>query len=347
MAAAHAAAAAAGVPLYRYLGGHEAALLPLPQIQIFGGGAHAGRRVDIQDFMVVCPGAHELRARRWSGRPRSTARAGVLMHAARLACGRRRRRRLVAGLRHQRAGARDAGRRPSSGPASCPARRWPSRSTSPPPSSAAPAATRSGSSRASSTADGMIELLLRWIDKYPIVLDRGPAGRGRPRGLRALHAGRGSRLQIVGDDLLVSQCAAGAPGRRRRRGQRGAAQAQPARHADRDAAGLAGGARARAMPASSRRARARPRTPRSCIWRSAGSVGPAQGRLVRARRAHGQVERGAAHRGAAGFARAVRRRRACSDATAPRVWDVDPCSRRHANVSRPHIAIVQVVTRYG
>ena len=32
-------------------------LLPLPQIQIFGGGAHAGRRVDIQDFMVVCPGA--------------------------------------------------------------------------------------------------------------------------------------------------------------------------------------------------------------------------------------------------------------------------------------------------
>ena len=31
--------------------------LPLPEIQIFGGGAHAGRRVDIQDFMVVCPGA--------------------------------------------------------------------------------------------------------------------------------------------------------------------------------------------------------------------------------------------------------------------------------------------------
>ena len=29
----------------------------MPEIQIFGGGAHAGRRVDIQDFMVVCPGA--------------------------------------------------------------------------------------------------------------------------------------------------------------------------------------------------------------------------------------------------------------------------------------------------
>jgi len=57
MAAAHAAAAQADVPLYRHLGGDAATLLPMPQIQIFGGGAHAGRRVDIQDFMVVCPAA--------------------------------------------------------------------------------------------------------------------------------------------------------------------------------------------------------------------------------------------------------------------------------------------------
>ena len=57
MAAAHAAAAAAGEPLYRYLGGPDAHMMPLPQIQIFGGGAHAGRRVDIQDFMVICPAA--------------------------------------------------------------------------------------------------------------------------------------------------------------------------------------------------------------------------------------------------------------------------------------------------
>ena len=57
MAAAHAAAAAAGEPLYRYLGDASSVTMPLPQIQIFGGGAHAGRRVDIQDFMVVCPSA--------------------------------------------------------------------------------------------------------------------------------------------------------------------------------------------------------------------------------------------------------------------------------------------------
>jgi enolase len=57
MAAAHAAAAALGLPLWRHLGGDEACSLPLPEIQIFGGGAHAAGRLDVQDFLVVCPGA--------------------------------------------------------------------------------------------------------------------------------------------------------------------------------------------------------------------------------------------------------------------------------------------------
>ncbi|MBI2765791.1 MAG: phosphopyruvate hydratase [Chloroflexi bacterium] len=57
MAVAHAAAAAQGMPLWRRLLGDGEAVLPLPEIQIFGGGAHAERRVDVQDFMVVCPGA--------------------------------------------------------------------------------------------------------------------------------------------------------------------------------------------------------------------------------------------------------------------------------------------------
>ena len=60
MAALHAAAAAAGRPLWAYLLGDAAAVLPLPEIQIFGGGAHAGRRVDIQDFLVVCPAAESF-----------------------------------------------------------------------------------------------------------------------------------------------------------------------------------------------------------------------------------------------------------------------------------------------
>ena len=57
MAVAHAAAAAEGLPLWRWLGGDEAVTLPLPEIQIFGGGAHAAGRLDVQDFLIVCPAA--------------------------------------------------------------------------------------------------------------------------------------------------------------------------------------------------------------------------------------------------------------------------------------------------
>jgi enolase len=53
MAALHAAAAAAGEPLWRYLATGHQPILPMPMIQIFGGGAHAGRRIDIQDFLIV------------------------------------------------------------------------------------------------------------------------------------------------------------------------------------------------------------------------------------------------------------------------------------------------------
>ncbi len=54
LAVAHAAAGAKGMPLYRYLGGDQAALLPLPMANILNGGAHADTSVDLQEFMV-CP----------------------------------------------------------------------------------------------------------------------------------------------------------------------------------------------------------------------------------------------------------------------------------------------------
>lgn len=58
MALAHAAAASAGLPLWRHLAGEAGpGPLPLPEIQILGGGAHAARRVDVQDFMVIAIGA--------------------------------------------------------------------------------------------------------------------------------------------------------------------------------------------------------------------------------------------------------------------------------------------------
>ncbi|HEY8769008.1 MAG TPA: phosphopyruvate hydratase [Thermoleophilaceae bacterium] len=53
LAAAKAAAAAAGLPLWRYLGGEAAHVLPVPMMNVLNGGAHADNKVDFQEFMVV------------------------------------------------------------------------------------------------------------------------------------------------------------------------------------------------------------------------------------------------------------------------------------------------------
>ena len=60
MAIAHAAAASARLPLWRYLGGDRKPVLPMPMIQVFGGGAHAGGRIDLQDILVVPVGAESF-----------------------------------------------------------------------------------------------------------------------------------------------------------------------------------------------------------------------------------------------------------------------------------------------
>jgi len=57
LAAAKAAAADAGVPLWRHLGGEEAHVLPVPMMNVLNGGAHADNAVDFQEFMIVPVGA--------------------------------------------------------------------------------------------------------------------------------------------------------------------------------------------------------------------------------------------------------------------------------------------------
>jgi enolase len=57
LAAAKAAAAEAGLPLWRYLGGETAHVLPVPMMNVLNGGAHADNKVDFQEFMVVPVGA--------------------------------------------------------------------------------------------------------------------------------------------------------------------------------------------------------------------------------------------------------------------------------------------------
>jgi enolase len=67
LAAAKAAAISAGLPLYRYLGGVNAHILPVPMMNILNGGAHASNNVDIQEFMIMPVGATSFpEALRWS-----------------------------------------------------------------------------------------------------------------------------------------------------------------------------------------------------------------------------------------------------------------------------------------
>ena len=57
LAVARAAAAEAGLPLYRYVGGVNASVLPVPLMNILNGGAHADNKVDVQEFMIMPVGA--------------------------------------------------------------------------------------------------------------------------------------------------------------------------------------------------------------------------------------------------------------------------------------------------
>jgi enolase len=202
IAAAHAMAQASGLALYRYLGQGKVGRLPMPQIQIFGGGAHAGRRVDVQDFMVVCPGASSFaQALEWT--------AEVYRHAG-----------LLMAQRGSLFGVADEGGW------------WPDFSSNEqalemlvlsieragfiPGEQVAIALDiaasefgklgqyRLGLESRALDSDGLIEMLLGWIAKYPIVSIEDPLAEDDPEGFARFTQAIGDRLQIVGDDFLVS-----------------------------------------------------------------------------------------------------------------------------------------------
>jgi enolase len=206
MAVLHAAAVASGKPLYTYLlcdAGE--AVLPLPEIQIFGGGAHAGRRVDVQDFMVVAPAARSFdQALEWTA---EVYRAAGEMMAERG---------LLQGV------ADEGGFWPAfdSNEAALEALLraieragfTPGQEIAIALDIAASEFHRDGHYRLALDgraldSDGMAEMLLGWLDRYPIVSIEDPLAEDDAEGLRRFTAAAGHRVQIVGDDFLVTDAA--------------------------------------------------------------------------------------------------------------------------------------------
>jgi len=205
MAVAHAAAAAAQRPLWQHLGGLLAKTLPLPEIQIFGGGAHAASRVDIQDFMVMAVGADDFaQALDWTAEVYRAA-GGLMADAG-----------LLQGVADEggfwpafenneqaldmlvRAIER-AGYRPGEQVAI----------------SLDIAASefgkdgqyRLGLEGRQLDSGGLADMLLGWLDRYPIVSIEDPLAEDDEAGLVAFTQAAGERVQIIGDDYLVTNAA--------------------------------------------------------------------------------------------------------------------------------------------
>jgi enolase len=78
LAVAKAAAEASGLPLYRYIGGTQARVLPVPMMNIVNGGAHADNPIDFQEFMILPVGAPNLKeAVRWGAEVFQVLKAGL------------------------------------------------------------------------------------------------------------------------------------------------------------------------------------------------------------------------------------------------------------------------------
>ncbi|MFN2604277.1 MAG: phosphopyruvate hydratase [Gemmatimonadaceae bacterium] len=203
MATARAAAMDAGMPLYRYLGGPMARVLPVPMMNILNGGAHATNTVDFQEYMIVPVGADNFAEALRMGAEVFHALKKVLV-----------KRKLSTGVGDEGGFAPDlasdedalkvvveaieaAGYAPGTEIAIA----------------LDPAAselykgktyTFKKSGAGSFNADGMIELYARWLDEYPIVSIEDGLAEDDWAGWAKLTAALGDRVQLVGDDIFVT-----------------------------------------------------------------------------------------------------------------------------------------------
>jgi enolase len=203
MAVAHAAAAAADMPLWQYLGqGRDDWILPLPEVQIFGGGAHAGRRVDVQDFMIIAVGADSYeQALEWTAEVYRAA--GAIMNADGLNQG-------VADeggfwpAFNSNEQALDYLVRAIEG-----AGFTPGLDVAISLDIAASDFGEGGTYRLSTDgktvdSDGLSEMLLKWLERYPIVAIEDPLGEDDPEAMAAFTAAAGDKVEVVADDFICT-----------------------------------------------------------------------------------------------------------------------------------------------
>ncbi len=204
LACLHGAAATARQPLWRHLAQsyNRTPTIPLPEIQIFGGGAHAGRRVDVQDFMVMVPGARSF--------DEALEITAEIYHAAGAIMARRG---LSAGV------ADEGGWWPvfDSSEAALETLCEAIIATGETPGKrvvvsldiAASEFGKNGKYRLALegrelSSDQMIDMLGRWIDTYSIASIEDPLAEDDREGMVAFTREYGHRVQIIGDDYLVT-----------------------------------------------------------------------------------------------------------------------------------------------
>jgi enolase len=202
LAASHAASASAGIPLYRYIGGESAALLPTPMMNVLNGGAHADNNVDLQEFMIFPVGAPSFsEALRWAAEVfhqlKSVLKAKGLStsvgdeggFAPNLSSNREAVELIITGIEK-------AGYRPGEDIALA----------------LDPAASEIfedgryvlASEGTKKTTEEMIAFYEEWLDRYPILSIEDGLAEGDWDGWTAQTAKLGDRLQIVGDDIFVT-----------------------------------------------------------------------------------------------------------------------------------------------
>jgi len=200
MAVTRAAAESAGLQLFRYLGGPNAHVLPVPMMNILNGGAHADSNVDIQEFMIAPIGAPTFaEALRW-GAETYHALKSVLKHHG-LSTGVGDEGGFAPNLEHNRAALdliiEAIGK----------AGYTPGRDIALAVDAAATEFYSDGGylfEGKSQTSEQMAGIYQEWLDSYPLVSIQDPLAEEDWTGWQALTAAAGDVVQVVGDDIFVT-----------------------------------------------------------------------------------------------------------------------------------------------